>query len=302
MTFAAVNAAGPSRSTTTWYARVWRFPLTRIAVGLLCIGLPVALAGLLMKWALPGAEWRGLRSAVGTAVLIAAYWFHVHQFERRRLSELSWPGAWKELLAGLLVGSLLFAAAMGLLFALGAAQIAGHRPWAVAAALVPTLALGAIAEEIVFRGLIFRVLEQWLGSWIALLLSALLFGFAHAGNPGANLLTSSAIAIEAGFLLGGAYMLTRRLWFVTALHFAWNFMQGGGFSIAVSGQATQGRYDTRLTGPGWLTGGAFGVEASVLALACCVLLSGVFLIAAARRGSFVAAFWRRRMTIETKGG
>jgi uncharacterized protein len=79
-------------------------------------------------------------------------------------------------------------------------------------------------------------------------------------------------------------------------------MQGSVFSIAVSGQATKGRYETLLTGPDWLTGGAFGAEASVLAILCCVLLSAALLLAVARRGGFVAAFWRRRITIETEGG
>lgn len=287
------SVADPT-AAPSWHARLLRFPLTRIAIALLCIGVPFALAGLLVKSALPGEAWRGLRGVFGTVVLVASYWVYVRKLEQRALSELSWPGAWKELLAGLLVGSLLFTAVMGLLYAFGALRITGQQPWAAAGALVPTLVLAAIAEEIVFRGVIFRILEQWLGSWMALALSALLFGFAHAGNPGASLLTSSAIAIEAGFLLGGAYMLTRRLWFVTALHFAWNFMQGGVFSIAVSGQATKGRYETRLTGPDWLTGGAFGAEASVVAIVCCVLLSAVLLLAVARRSGFVAAFWRRR--------
>ena len=288
-----VEAANPSPAKP-WPARVWRFPLTRIAIAFLCVGAPVALAGALSKLALPGAAWRELRMSFGVLVLLAAYAAYVRFVERRPVTELALRGAWKEVGAGLLMGGLLFASVMGVLAALGALHVAGRNPASAAASMLPALGLAAIGEEIMFRGVIFRILEAWLGSWIALALSALLFGFAHAGNPGASVLTSSAVAIEAGVLLGAAYMLTRRLWLVMALHFAWNYTQGGVFSIAVSGVASQGLLSTQLSGPDWLTGGAFGAEASVVAVACCVLLCGVLLAIVARQGRFVPAFWRRR--------
>ena len=284
--------AAPAAPVKAWLARFWVFPLTRIAVAFVCIGAPFALAGVMSKWVLPGAAWRELRMTFGVLVLLAAYALYVRFVEKRTVSELSLRGAWKEVLAGLLIGSLLFASVMGVLAAVGALHVAGSNPASAAASLVPALVLAAIGEEIMFRGVIFRILEAWLGSWIALALSALLFGFAHAGNPGASVLTSSAIAIEAGFLLGAAYMLTRRLWLVIGLHFAWNFMQGGVFSIAVSGVASEGLLQSQLSGPDWLTGGAFGAEASVVAVVCCVLLCAAMLTIVARQRRFVPAFWR----------
>lgn len=287
----AVNA--PRARATTRRARLMALPITRIGIALLCIGVPFALTAVLIKLALAGDAWRDLRNGLRLLAIVAGYWVFVRHVERRPLSEFSLPGAWKEVLAGLLLGGLLFAAVVTLLAAIGALQITGTNPWSTAGTLVPALVAAAIAEELIFRGVIFRILEQWLGSWMALAVSAALFGFAHAGNPGASVLTSSAIALEAGVLLGAAYMLTRRLWLVIAMHFAWNFMQGGVFSIAVSGQATKGRYETRLVGPDWLTGGAFGAEASIVAVVCCVLLSAVLLVVVARQGHFVPALWRR---------
>lgn len=87
--------------------------------------------------------------------------------------------------------------------------------------------LGAgIGEEILFRGVLFRIVEEGLGTWAALLVSALFFGAVHLGNPGATLWSSATIAIEAGLLFGLLYHVTRSLYLCMGVHAAWNFMQG----------------------------------------------------------------------------
>lgn len=151
--------------------------------------------------------------------------------------------------------------------------------------------LGAVLEEVVMRGVVFRILEQWLGSWIALVISAAVFGLLHLLNPGVTLLNASAVMMEAGIMLAAAYMLTRRLWFCIGSHFAWNFMQGGVFSAAVSGGAASGLLQAKLVGPVWLTGGTFGIEASVIAVAVCLMAGLTLLFAARRRGNVTQPAW-----------
>ena len=86
-----------------------------------------------------------------------------------------------------------------------------------------------------FRGVLFRWLEEFGGSWVALLLTSVLFGAAHLANPNASWIAAIGIALEAGVMLGAAYMLTRSLWLPMGLHAAWNFTQGEIFDIPVSG-------------------------------------------------------------------
>jgi len=85
-------------------------------------------------------------------------------------------------------------------------------------------ALGA-AEEVIFRAYFFRLLSMATGTWIAVLVSSALFGAVHAANPGANLFSSLAIALEAGVILAGAYAVTGRLWVPIGLHAGWNFAE-----------------------------------------------------------------------------
>src|SRR5262249_26286200 len=137
-----------------------------------------------------------------------------------------------------------------------------------------------------FRGGLFRIVEERFGTFVGLLISAGFFGAVHFGNPGATVVSSVAIALEAGLLLALAYTATRSLWVPIGLHFAWNFTEGGVFSTEVSGNTVHGVLATKLAGPELMTGGTFGPEASVIAVAICLVLAAVFLVMTVRRGQW----------------
>ena len=83
----------------------------------------------------------------------------------------------------------------------------------------------SVIEEILFRGILFRWLEEFSGSWIALFLSSAIFGFMHLPSDNPDLLIGVIIALEGGMLLTAAYMLTRNLWLAIGLHAGWNIAQ-----------------------------------------------------------------------------
>lgn len=224
----------------------------------------------------------------------AAYAAYAKLIERRALSEFGRVGALKELVAGLAIGTLLLVATIAVLAAVGIYRIHGVRDLSVLA-LPLAMAVGpGVIEEILFRGVIFRIVESSLGSWLALLISAMLFGLIHLVNPQATLLGAVSIIFEAGVMLAGAYLVTRRLWLPIGIHIGWNFTQGGVFSVPVSGFATQGLVDGTLAGPEWLSGGQFGAEASIVTVLLSMALAAVLLRQAAQRGHLVPPFWRRR--------
>ncbi len=272
-----------------------RSPFVRLPLALLFI-VPVlvgqaAVFGLGRKLGQPAAAM--LSALVACFVGWGAYALYVRWVEKRPLVEFGRHGALRELGAGLLLGASLFGLCVGVLALMGNYRITGTRELGML--WVPiwiALASGTI-EEILFRGVIFRLLEESLGTWIALTISAALFGAIHIGNPNATLLAAVAIAFEAGVMLAAAYVLTRRLWLAMGIHAAWNFTQSGIFSVPVSGFPIQGVFIGELRGPAWLSGGAFGVEASVVAFAVCTAAGIALLLMAHRRGRFIAPFWRR---------
>lgn len=195
------------------------------------------------------------------------------------------PGKLQEFTVGLVIGALLIALATGVIALLGGYRVTGLEAHPQ---LLGPLAIGifaAFCEEVLFRGALLRLIDGWLGSWAALAITSVLFGALHFTNPDAGLWGAVAITIEAGVLLGSAYLLTRRLWLAIGIHLAWNSVQAGVFSFAVSGTGAQhGLLRAEHPGPAWLSGGAMGVEGSVVTVAVGLTAGIIMLVMARRRG------------------
>lgn len=228
---------------------------------------------------------------------LAGYHLYVHYIERRPATELDPKHGLRMLPVGLITGLLLFGATISILSLLGTYRVIGtNSPTTVLAPLAAAIAAG-IFEELIFRGVVFRIIEISSGTRVALLLSAALFGLIHLINPHATLQGAIAIIFEAGILLAAAFVLTQRLWFPIGMHIGWNFAEGGLFGVSVSGGPATGLLKGTLTGPTWLTGGDFGPEASVVAIAVCTTVAAAFLLVANRRGLMVTRTTQRSATL-----
>lgn len=290
---------GPTRPKTPPGSILWRvihYPLTLLAIGLAMMAVAGLLVGVLRD-VLPIGH-GGLRgvlfSLIASAVFVGAYWLFVHFVERRPFEEFEREDWFGELAIAAAAGFVLFSIVIGIIAAQDGYSIVGTNP---ARAALPALAVAifsGVSEEIVLRGVIFRLVERMTGSWIALVLSAILFGAMHLGNPNATLFAGLAIALEAGVMLAALYMVTRRLWAVIGLHAAWNFTQGGIYGVPVSGFDTGGLIRPSITGSDLLTGGSFGAEASLAALLVNFAVGAGLMWIAWQQDLVVAPRWIRR--------
>lgn len=144
------------------------------------------------------------------------------------------------------------------------------RGWAALAHGAWFFVWAALLEELLFRGFVFQRLVDGTGTTVAQILMAVLFAVAHWGNPGMHGATEIWATIDTilgGLLLGFAYLRTGSLALPIGIHFGWNWVQGSLFGFDVSGfHQTGWLLPHMLDKPEWLTGGAFGPEASVLAV------------------------------------
>jgi len=264
-------AARPSR-----FQRILRSAPVRIVLGAFLLLLTAALTLGLVRAAVPSPAARFVWPfLLATVLLLLVYWGYVRLMEGRRpMAEFSLQGAVGEFGGGLLLGAVAVELAIGLLWAGGHYRITGLNPWSgqIGGPLAEMLFVG-VFEELLFRAVIFRIAERALGSWPALMLSAVLFALAHLAE-GLSLLGLANTAL-AGLMLSAAFMATRRLWLCVAIHAAWNYTLGSIFSIAVSGHPAKGLVIGNLTGPDWLTGGAYGLEGSA---ATTLVMAGLFVI------------------------
>ena len=249
----------------------------------------VALVGGLVVHAVEGSWILSLLLGAATAALtLLAYAWVVRRTEGREPVEVGLVGAGAAFGRGLAIGTLMFVAVITSIALVGSYEIVGRGSIPIALGYLGVTAAAAVSEELVFRGVLFRIVEERAGTWGALLLTAALFGALHLLNPDATLWGAFAIAVEAGGMLAAAYAATRTLWLPIGLHLGWNFATAGIFGTVVSGSDTpQGLLHGATSGPVILSGGAFGPEASVFAVLAGLLMTAVFLRLAHRRGRLV---------------
>jgi membrane protease YdiL (CAAX protease family) len=295
-------ASDPPARPTGFVARLRHSAAARpvlYAVGLVTLTIISGeMAAVLIRSA--PAAWRHaltiVRNLATAGAMLALYAGMVRGLERRPVHELNIRRGAPLFGLGLVTGAGLMAAVYLILWALGAAALG---PGAGLAGVGGGLAKAfgaAVFEELLFRGVLFGILEAATGTSVALLASAAVFGVLHGLNPGATVVSVLAIAVEAGLLLGLAYAVTGNLWAPIGLHLAWNFTEGNVFGARVSGAAeTSSLIHSRLSGSDLITGGGFGPEASMISIAVCLTLSLVLGALTLRRGRWRAVRLRAQL-------
>jgi len=291
--------------------RLLMFPLTRLLIAMAVIA-PLALLpgyGAMALLNVPQGtslmrfyfEHPTLAASIQGIAVVGALVFVGKVIERRPLSAfgLGLRGVGSETAKGFALGAAMMVAIIGFLALVGWYDITSmsfSQP-AVWKAMVGGLGLFlavAIFEEVMFRGILFRIVEEGIGSWAALAVTAFLFGYMHLSNPNATLFGALGVAL-AGILYAAGYMLTRNLWLVIGLHWSWNFVQGVIFGVPVSGRSLDGGpISETIVGPQLWTGGAFGVEAGLVAYVVNAAVSVVLLVLVVRRGKIMTPRWMRR--------
>ena len=212
-----------------------------------------------------------------TYIVISAFIFALtflfrKLIDRKNIKSLGfeWQGFQSEALLGFFTGPALLGIGTILLSILGYLTFTGANfdPTALLLEFI-VMVLVAFIEELMFRGYMLHNLMQSTNKWIALLISALLFGVFHASNPDVTVFAIINVFV-AGLLLGINYIYTKNLWFGIFFHFSWNFFQGPILGYDVSGLELQSVFQQTLSGPEVFTGGKFGFEASLL---CPILIT-----------------------------
>ncbi|HET7099869.1 MAG TPA: type II CAAX endopeptidase family protein [Terriglobia bacterium] len=237
--------------------------------GIAAIGLPVTFR--LLPGRLTLLFWFSL---LMLPLLLGFYTTLTHSLEGRPLASVGFAfhPRWKnELATGLIAGAVMILAIAGAESLLGVARFSlapGPAAKTVLAGTLLFLMLLAAAadEELVFRGYPFQRLVEVAGPVFAVVAVSALFGAAHLRNPFQNWISTLNTAL-VGVLLAICYLRTRALWLPLGIHFAWNFIQGYVLGLPVSGLAfPHGIFQAKISGPFWLTGGAYGPEGSILCL------------------------------------
>jgi membrane protease YdiL (CAAX protease family) len=271
----AGSGQGEDRDGGGGFGRIVRTPLGWMLAGMVGVGLVSGLT----------ATGPGPVPVLGAVAAVAVYCCVMRRVARRSAPEIARSGAGREVLLGggiglgfVLVSALVVTAFGGYSFSWAGDGFVSV-VWSAAAVQIGA----AVTEELMFRGLALQALEKLWGSGAAIVITSLFFGVAHLGAPGANAWSGVAIALEAGVLLGAAFLWRRNIWFVVGLHFAWNTTQEL-LGIPVSGHTPEGLFTVDVHGSALLHGGDFGLETSIVPVLIGVALAVSMLVLAHRNG------------------
>ncbi|MER8090884.1 CPBP family intramembrane glutamic endopeptidase [Streptomyces sp. NPDC058316] len=260
------------------FGRIVRSPLGWMLTGMVGVGLVSGLT----------ATGPGPVPVLGAAAAVAVYWVVMRRLAGRSTPEIARQGAGREALLGsaiglgfILVSALLISAFGGYSFSWAGGGFVSV-VWSAVMVQIGT----AVTEELMFRGLVLQALEQRWGSRGAIVITGLFFGVAHLGGAGASVWSTLAIALEAGVMLGAAFLWRRSIWFVAGLHFAWNTAEQL-LGIPVSGHAPKGLFTVEAHGSALLTGGTFGLETSIVPILIGVLITVPMFVLARRSGGLL---------------
>ena len=152
-------------------------------------------------------------------VVVLSYWAFVRYYERRKVQELSLRWRWIAL-AGV-AGSLSIGVTILALYATGHYELVSFRCFDQVAGIFATIWIAAVMEEVAFRGILFRILEEGIGTRAALIASAVIFSVAHLTNNGAHWVTLLSVTL-AGLMWAAVFILSRNIWVAAAHHCCWN--------------------------------------------------------------------------------
>ena len=267
--------------------KIVQFPVIRILIAVLFVGVGIAIGQIILNLlrSVLSITDTGIANILAfvliTPIAYFSYALYVRLIEKRELTELSLSNAFREFGLGFLIGFGLFASVILILWLLGLYTVNGFE--FILLSLLGALFgafVSALAQELVFRAVIYRITEEWLGTWWAVSISAILFGLIHLSSAGATIFSTLAVALQAGVILAAVYTLTHRIWMALGLHMAWDFANDGVFGVGTAGQSGEslkGLFQASLQGPEVLNGGKFGIEGSLIALVI-VLLAGIAIL------------------------
>ena len=185
--------------------RIVDFPLVALVVSVVLFVLASALGLVLGKSvAIAQPADTVADAAITLVLLVATYKLAIVRLGERPRDDLPAQGSLMDLGKGIAAGAFLFGVVVGVAALLGIYRVTGPDPAAqLLVPLVSTAIMPALTEELLFRGIVFRWLEEFAGSWVALIITSVLFGLGHILNPAATWFSSFEVAVEGGLLLGG---------------------------------------------------------------------------------------------------
>lgn len=254
--------------------RFLQFPIIKIIAGItICMGTMILVKNYISQpilYRLIDSKILAdtIKNCIGFVILLVSYYLFSKYYERKTPEELSAKYLPKEMLGGFALGFLTISISIFVLYLLGCYKIISISASHYSLKLFTLLLVAAFIEDLLTRGLIIRVLEKWLGTYLTLFI-AMLLETTHVFNDNSTLF-GFFTDLAWGFTMALLFIYTKRIWLPFFFHLGWNFAQPF-YGSNLTGLDDMGTIiQSKFEGPALITGGAVGIEGSVF--------TGIFLL------------------------
>jgi membrane protease YdiL (CAAX protease family) len=268
------------------------FPITKILLGIgICFSLFVVVQNFVLKPIFYSITQNKeianpIIHCISMIVLLLSYYFLFRTIDKREIKELSIKQLPREIFRGFSLGFCTISLSIGVLYLLGYYKVLSFSLENYTLALFTKLVLAALIEELFHRGLVFREVENWLGTHVAILIIMLIETW-HFFNPNATVF-SLFVDLCWGFTMSMLFVYTKRIWLPFFFHLGWNFAQPF-YGSNLTGLNDMGMIiKSKFEGPVLFTGGAVGIENSITTVVS-LLSIGIFLYFLAKKEGKIIA-------------
>lgn len=200
-------------------------------------------------------------------ILVILFWNALDKGQVKDIGLTNIKGSYKDLLIGLLIGSVSFTiVAIILILTKSVELVDGFSKPNFSGSLIIQLIIFifvGINEELFSRGYCMTILKQTKKSWVPLVVSSMIFALMHSMNAGISLLAYINLFLF-GILMGYLFIKTKNLWMCIGYHITWNYFQGDVFGFLVSGNSTNSIYTIKTINANIINGGIFGPEGGLV--------------------------------------
>lgn len=272
--------------------KVIHFPITKIIIG---IFVPFSLFVVIQNFVLKPFFYSIIQDksianpiihCISLLVLLVSYYYLFRLYDKREITELSTKYLFKEMFTGFFFGFFTISLVIFILYLLGYYQAISISTANYPIKFFTVLLFAALVEDLFHRGLIVRVCENWLGTHLTLVIAMLVELQQHFYNPNFNLF-SHLLTLTWGFTMAMMFVYTKRIWLPFFFHIGWNFSQPF-YGSNLSGLNDMGSIiQSKFNGPELITGGAVGIEDSIITLSFLLFIGIALYYLAKKEGKII---------------
>ncbi len=278
--------------------KLLQFFLIKIIIGIAAIVAVVFITQtlgqtLLGKTSLSANEQNFVLALANSGLALAVYIFLFRVYEKRKITELSTSNLFSFASIGFVSGFVLQSLFVLIIFLFAEYSILHVNAInAVMPAFNASLTAGFVAELLIV-GVFFRLMEEKLGTEIALIILIIIFAIIHANAKNATWLSVVNTALQSGIMLPATYIVSRSLWFTIFMHFAWDFAEPGIYGgINPGNNINESLLTSKISGSDIITGGLNGPQNSIQSFIICLIVSVILLSIAKRKNKFIKTSWK----------